>query len=103
MKTLVTPPAAVRDEQSIQMLSAWIAERGMHCTLNIGFFDGQGHNERKAWGILVADVIRHIANAWEQERGAPTNETIATIVQSLNAELESPTSKATGTFSPGHS
>jgi len=28
MKPLVIPPAAQRDEKAIQMLSAWIAEKG---------------------------------------------------------------------------
>lgn len=35
MKPLVIPPAAQRDENAIQMLSAWIAEKGQHCTINI--------------------------------------------------------------------
>ncbi len=103
MKTLVIPPAALRDENSIQMLSAWIAERGMHCTLNIGFFDGQGHKEPQAWGIFLADVVRHMASAWAEERGVPASETTALVLQSLNAELDSPTSRATGAFHPGHS
>lgn len=50
MRPLLIPPAAQRDERSIQMLSAWIAEQGLHCTLNVGFFDGQGHQEAEAWG-----------------------------------------------------
>ncbi|TMH32545.1 MAG: DUF5076 domain-containing protein [Betaproteobacteria bacterium] len=29
MRTLVIPPAAQRDEDSVQMLSAWIAENGL--------------------------------------------------------------------------
>lgn len=69
MTPLVIPPAAQRDERSIQMLSAWIAERGFHCTLNIGFFDGQGHNEAEAWGVLLADLVRHIGNAWAEKGG----------------------------------
>lgn len=85
------------------MLNAWIAQRGLHCTLNLGFFDGQGHDEAKAWGIFLADVVRHVGNAWMEERGVPREETIAKLVQSLNAELESPTSKAKGSFHPGHS
>jgi hypothetical protein len=35
MKTLVIPPAAQRDPNSIQMISGWIAEKGLHCTLNV--------------------------------------------------------------------
>lgn len=103
MRPLVVPPAALRDEGSIQMLSAWIAERGLHCTINVGFFAGQGHKEPKAWGIFLADVIRHIANAHNEDTGAPVADTVQELLDSLNTELEAPTSKASGGFSPGAS
>jgi Domain of unknown function (DUF5076) len=102
MQTLFIPPAAQRDEKSIQMLSAWIAESGLHCTLNIGFFDGQGRDEADSWGILLADLVRHIGNAWQDERGVRAEVTVAAIVQILEAELESPSSPVTGGFHPGH-
>lgn len=103
MTPLVIPPAAQRDERSIQMLSAWIAERGFHCTLNIGFFDGQGHNEAEAWGVLLADLVRHIGNAWAEKGGAPVAQTIEAVMASLNSELDVPTSNAAGEFHVGHS
>ena len=103
MRVLVIPPAAQRDEDAVQMLSAWIAEQGMHCTLNISMWHEAGRNEPKAWGVLLADVVRHIANAIQHERGAPAEETAEAIVAALLRELESPTSEATGDFSPGHS
>jgi Domain of unknown function (DUF5076) len=102
MQTLVVPPAAQRDEKSIQMLSAWIAEKGLHCTLNIGFFDGKGRDEAGSWGILLADLVRHIGNAWQDERGIRAEATVAAILQVLEAELESPTSEVPGGFHPGH-
>lgn len=103
MRTLVIPPAAQRDENAIQMLSAWIAENGLHCTLNVGMWDASGRNEPRAWGVLLADIARHIANAIQEQSGAATDETISLITTSLLNELGSPTSKATGGFSPGHS
>lgn len=103
MRTLVIPPAAQRDEKAVQMLSAWIAEKGLHCSMNIGMWEGQGHSEAKAWGILLADVIRHIGNALEQERGVGAESTIADVVESLLNELEEPTSEVGGDFHPGHS
>lgn len=102
MKTLVIPPAAQRDEKSVQMLSAWIAEQGLHCTLNIGFFDSAGHTESRAWGILLADLARHIGNAVAESRGTPAHETVAEVVASMNAELDVPTSAAVGEFHVGH-
>ena len=103
MHTLVIPPAAQRDSQSVQMLSARVAERGLHCTLNLGHFQAQGHNEASAWGTLLADVIRHIASALQSKSGTPTESTIQAVVSALHAELDAPTSKVQGGFSPGHS
>jgi hypothetical protein len=103
IRTLVVPPAAQRDDNAIQMLSAWIAEKGLHCTLNIGMWHDDGRPEAPAWGILLADVIRHIANAMREEYGAETDKTIQTVLEALNQELEAPTSKMKGGFHPGHS
>ena len=103
MRTLVIPPAAQRDEGAVQMLSAWIAEKGLHCTMNVGMWRAQGRDEPAAWGILLADVVRHLANAIQTERGVSAEVTIDEIADSLREELNNPTSKATGEFHPGHS
>jgi hypothetical protein len=102
MKPLVIPPAAQRDENSVQMLSAWIAERGLHCTLNIGFLEAAGHTEAKAWGILLADLVRHIGNAVAEERGTQANETVTAVFAAIHSELDRPTSNAVGEFHVGH-
>jgi Domain of unknown function (DUF5076) len=103
MKPLVVPPAAQRDEHSIQMLSAWIAEKGLHCTLNIGFFEANGRDEPGSWGLLLADLIRHIGNARQEEHGIEADHTVRAVLQALEAEMEHPTSPTTGGFHPGHS
>lgn len=103
MKTLVIPPAAQRDETSIQMLSAWIAERGLHCTINVGFWQDNGKDEIAAWGILLSDTIRHIANAMQERYGKATPDTIGGILASLHKEIGDPTSGAEGGFVHGHS
>jgi hypothetical protein len=103
MQTLVVPPAAQCDDESIQMLSAWIAEKGLHCSLKVGMWQKQGHDEASAWGILLADVVRHISNAIQEESGAPAEKTAEAVVRALLKEFEEPTSKAAGGFSPGHS
>lgn len=102
MHALVVPPAAQRDDKAIQMLSAWIAEKGLHCSLNIGMWSAQGQPEAPAWGILLADVVRHIANAIQEENGTHSSETIQSIVDSLHLELDDPTSDTQGSFHSGH-
>ncbi|GAB2500211.1 DUF5076 domain-containing protein [Pseudoxanthomonas sangjuensis] len=103
MRTLVIPPAAQRDENSIQMLSAWIAEKGLHCTLNVGMWKEQGHDEAAAWGILLADVVRHVSNAIRDMDGSDSTETALSIIESLWVEFKEPTSDASGELHPGHS
>jgi len=102
MKPLVIPPAAQRDENAVQMLSAWIAEKGLHCTMNVGMWHASGQNEPAAWGVLLADVVRHLANAMQAERGIDTATSIENIVDSFLEELNDPSSAASGAFHPGH-
>jgi hypothetical protein len=79
------------------------AENGLHCTLNIGMWQEQGVNEARAWGMLLADVIRHVANAIEEKHGFDACGVSRDIVEALLEEIEAPTSDAKGEFSPGHS
>ena len=102
MKTLIIPPAAQRDENSVQMISGWIAENGLHCTLNIGMWQENGHDEASAWGVLLADTIRHVANALQEEYGKSASDTISQILHSIHDEIGEPTSDASGNFHHGH-
>jgi hypothetical protein len=102
MRTLVIPPAAQRDDDAVQMLSAWIAEKGLHCSLNVGMWKAQGLSEPDSWGILLADVIRHLASAIEEKDGTNADTSVEQIVQALTKELDEPTSKRKGGFHPGH-
>ena len=97
MKTLVVPPAAQRDEKAVQLLSAWAAERGLHCTMNIGMWHDSGRDEPTAWGILLSGVARHIVN------GLNPADTLADIRQAFDRELGDPTSDVEGAFHHGHS
>ena len=99
MKELIIPPAAQRDDQSIEMLRAWVAEEGLHCSLKIGVWEGRSDTtEERAWGILLADVVKHIANAMRDKYGSDISETKVRIVKALFKELEMPTSEAKGAF-----
>ena len=99
MREAAIPPAAQRDPDSREMLRAWIAERGLHCTIHIGMWESQKSiREERAWGVLLADVVKHIANAMHEEYGDPVDRTTAEIVRAMLAELELPTSEAKGKF-----
>ena len=62
----------------------------------------QGLSEAGSWGILLADVIRHLASAIEEKDGTNSDASVEQIVQALTKELDEPTSKRKGGFHPGH-
>jgi hypothetical protein len=102
-KSLPIPTPARRDARSVEMLRAWIAEKKVHVAINIGFWEepARGIDERDAWGVLMADVARHIANAHEAEYGRDPRETLTTIREAFEREIEKPTSSHTGDFVKG--
>lgn len=101
MTTLTIPSAVQEDDQSIQMLSAWIARQGLHCAINVGMWETQGRDEPEAWGMLLAEVVRQIAKAAREKSGAKPDQTIDAIVDSLLNELNDPASPAPGSFDLG--
>lgn len=48
-KSLPIPPKAAHDPESQEMIRAWIAEKGLHCSLQVGMWEGQNLNE--PWGV----------------------------------------------------
>ena len=100
MHEAVIPPAAQRDPDSREMLRAWIAERGLHCTIHVGMWEDQRSTirEERAWGRLLSDVVRHIANAMNEAYGDPVERTKTEIVRAMLDELEMPSSEAKGKF-----
>jgi hypothetical protein len=94
---LPIPPAALA-HRSVEMIRVWLADKRQHVVLNVGFWEDRGLDERSAWGILIADMIRHIANAHESEYGHDPAETVSIIQRALRVELENPTSGCLGEF-----
>ena len=57
-KHLEPPPAAKRDAASFELLRVWIAGQGQHVSLRSGVWE-----DPFAWGIVLADLARHIVHA----------------------------------------
>lgn len=93
------PPAALRDENSVEMLRVWIAERRLHCSMKVGLYqDSMGIPEADAWGTILADVTRHLADALESQYGIRKEDSISKITSALLDEISKPTSKTNGGF-----
>lgn len=92
------PDAARRDEKSFELARVWVAERGLHCSLKIGVYSNQGIDEENAWGIVLADLARHVSNALASSQQS-SDEILPRIVEKMLDELGYPTSSMRGGFS----
>jgi hypothetical protein len=93
------PEAALRDKSSVEMLRVWIAERKLHCSIKVGMYrEMSGIGEERAWGVILADVTRHLAIALEPEYSADRGECVRKIRENYLEELDAPTSDAQGAF-----
>lgn len=103
MKELIIPEAAQRDEDSIEMIRVWIAERGLHASLNVGLYgDRPGFREEHAWGRILADVAQHVADALVVDGGMDRGAAINAIKDAFDEELRAPSSGRSGGFVVRH-
>ncbi len=98
MHALPIPRDVLADDDAVHLLGAWIAGEGLHCALNYGFFEGNGHDEAQAWGSVLADMIRHIAMAHAQQSGQDPTEVLASLMAALKAGLDDPQEPSEGEF-----
>src|SRR5882762_3597665 len=82
---LETPPIAESDSNAVEVLRVWaVPGKPQQLTLRTTWKDAG------AWGLLLADVARHAANAYANE-GQNRAEVLGKIRQLLDAEFSRPT------------
>ena len=82
---LHVPPAAL-ELGGFEVLRAVVVEGALHVALRRAFDDPE------AWGMLIADITRHVARIYATEDKFPEDETVERIRALFNAEIDSPTS-----------
>jgi Domain of unknown function (DUF5076) len=82
---LNVPPAAL-EQGGFEVLRAVVVEGALHVSLRRAFDDPE------AWGMLIADITRHVARIYATEDKFAEDETIERIRALFNAEIDSPTS-----------
>lgn len=97
MDALAIPPAALRDVNAVELARVWIAEQGLHCSLKFGLYADDGvARETTAWGIILADLAGHVADALSGDGMGAKADLFAAIVNSFSEEVAAPSSKRTG-------
>jgi Domain of unknown function (DUF5076) len=82
------PPAAL-EQGGVEVLRAVIIDGGLHVSLRRAFDDPE------AWGMLIADVARHIARIYATESKMSEDETLARVRAIFEAELDAPSDPGT--------
>lgn len=91
------PDEVSKDPRATEILRVWIANRQMYVSMQIGMYKESGKvDEERAWGVLLADLVRHIANGLESGYGVNREEAQAKVRRALDTELDKPTSTVRG-------
>jgi hypothetical protein len=85
---LNVPPAALI-EGGTEVLRAVIVNGALHVSLRRAFDDPE------AWGMLIADVTRHVARIYATEDKFRESETVERIRALYDAEMDAPTDPGT--------
>ncbi|MBZ5496417.1 MAG: DUF5076 domain-containing protein [Acidobacteriia bacterium] len=85
---LELPPIATTDQRAVEILRVWaVPGAPQQLTMRTCWRDPG------AWGLLLADVARHAAQAYQRE-GQNPDDVLGRIRQMFDAEWVSPTSAA---------
>jgi hypothetical protein len=91
-KFLDIPPAAQRDKASFEVMRVFIAEQGQHVSIQSGAWD-----DPFAWGIVLADLARHIALAHQMQHSNIDPEAfLERLLEGFQAEIDNPTDEPEG-------
>jgi hypothetical protein len=92
-RDLPVPVDVASDTEAQEIFRAWAANGQLICALR-----PLRWKDSSAWGILLADAARHVANAIRDESGDEPAVTVAKIRDMFNRELSEPTDEPKGSF-----
>jgi hypothetical protein len=91
MNELPVPPAAQADASARELARVWAASGAQHVSLATGLWPDPG-----AWGSVLVDLARHLANAYEQADGRNPAVVLGRIRDAFDAEWKAPTDEPSG-------
>jgi len=90
MKELQIPEGIEGDPTAMEMMRVWIGNKDIQVSMLLGMWEEASNfeiDERDAWGELLADLIRHIANGLTQSHDYNTTASEMRIANSLLSHL----------------
>ena len=83
-EALHVPPAAL-EQGGVEVLRAVIIDGGLHVSLRRAF------DEPDVWGMLIADVARHVARIYANETALSEDQALDRVLAIFRAEMDNPT------------
>src|SRR5688572_1304275 len=91
-RELPLPRPVANEPKAFELARIWIvAGGGQYVSLSTGIV-----GDPSGWGILLVNLAKHVANAYQQVRGVDANQTLAGIKAAFEKEWNSPTDNPTG-------
>ena len=85
-RELPIPDSVQADVGAVELIRVWAVHKKQHITLATGVWENPA-----AWGIMLADLARHIANSYSQTGQIDYSQALASIRDGFDAEWASPT------------
>ena len=82
-------PPAVLEHGGVEVLRAVIVDGALHVSLRRAFDDPE------PWGMLIADITRHIARIYATESALSEDHVIERVRSIYEAEMDAPTDPGT--------
>ena len=90
---LPIPPATQDDPKSIELLRVWAAHGKQHVSLAAQVWD-----DPAAWGIMLVDLAKHLASAYQRSEGKEFEDALLRIRKGFDAEWDMATDTPSGEF-----
>ncbi len=92
-RELLIPQEASVDPKAVEIFRGWIAKEKLDCSLRLGMWEDVG-----AWGIVLADIARHVASGTHELTEVPVWQSLARIIAVFQAEIGGSTDRPQGSF-----
>ena len=96
LEELQIPPNVISDHNARELIRAWAAHGGLVCSLNPSAWPED--QAPIAWGILLSDVARHVADALHQAHGLDAAAVLSQLRSVFDSELTRPSAAIKGKF-----
>ena len=93
---LAVPQNVAADKNAAELIRAWASGGGLVCSLNPTAWPKD--QAPIAWGILLSDIARHVADALQQSHNLDKNTVLARMREVFDTELDRPTAETKGKF-----